>query len=93
VNEKLSRQFFDFGYVLQTVGHVPLNVKSQSWTRPSQGMHLRGVAEFFFDGGGGSGLNKLPKASASVGKSPRRQLNVEFVERLPNEFDRTIIHD
>ena len=44
-------------------------------------MHLAGVAEFFFEGGRGGGLQKFAEAGAGVGESPGRNLDVEAVER------------
>jgi hypothetical protein len=45
-------------------------------------MHLPGVAEFFFGGGCGRGLNKFTEASARVGESPRGKFDAKGVQGL-----------
>ncbi len=52
---------------------------------------LRGIAEFFFDIGGGGELNEFAEAGAGIGESPGRELDFEFVQRIPYDFDRLIV--
>src|SRR5882762_7218062 len=67
-------------------------MKCQSWARSGNLVHLRGVAEFFLNTGGGSRLNELSKARPGVSKPPRRKLDSKFVESFPNDFDHFIVH-
>src|SRR5260370_15424574 len=83
----LVGKVFDFASVLQSAGKVPLNVQGQSRAGARQRMHVRGITEFFFDGAGGSELDELAESRASIRKAPRRQLDPEIIERLPNQLD------
>ncbi len=47
-----------------------------------QPVHLGRVGKFLFNGGRRRSLHKLAKARAGVGKSPRRNLDLERIQRL-----------
>jgi len=53
---------------------------------------LRGVTEFFFDGSRGRRLDELSKPRSGVGKTPRRDFNVQGVENLPDFFNGFVFH-
>jgi hypothetical protein len=55
-------------------------------------MHLRRVAEFLGDVGRCACLNKFPKSRPRIRKSPRGQLDLEFVQRLLHHFGLRIPH-
>ena len=69
-NGKLLGERLHFGDIFQSVRQIPLHVQRQGWAASGERVNLRGVTEFFFDGGGGSGLDKFAEASASVCKAP-----------------------
>src|SRR6476646_12030232 len=85
-------QPLNFRNILQAVRQIPLNVKRQSRACSRQGVNLRGVAEFLFDVCCGGRLNELSEASARIGKTPGGQLDMEFVEGFPYDFNRRVFH-
>jgi hypothetical protein len=55
-------------------------------------MHLPGVAELFFRGGGRRGLDELSKTRAGIGEAPRGQLNAKGFQRIENSFTLSCVH-
>ena len=55
-------------------------------------MNLAGVAELFFGGGCGRGLEKFAKPGASIGKSPGGKLDAELLQCLGHSGSLTYVH-
>ncbi len=70
---------FDRGRVGHTAGQIPQDVESHCGAYTGKGVDLAGVAELFFQSGGGAGLQELAEAGASVRETPRGKFDAEAV--------------
>src|SRR6266478_910676 len=82
----------NFTGVVHSPGEVPLNVQCQSGASTRQRMHLRGIAEFFFDGARGGELDELAESRAGIREAPRRELYPKVIERFPNHLGLLTFH-
>ncbi len=80
------RQFANLVRVRYSMRQIPQHVQRDGWTDARPSMHLRRIAEFFIDGGSRRGLKKFTEARARIGETPRRQLDMEPVERFGDEI-------
>ena len=83
----LRGQRLDLSDVVDAVGQVPQNVQRDGGADAGPAMHLAGVAELLFDGGGRRRLKEFSEAGAGVGESPGRQFDTKNVERLRDGID------
>ena len=77
---------------VQTAREIPLDVQRHGLAGAGDRVDLSGVTEFFFDCSGGGWLNKFSETRAGVGEAPGRELDVEAIEDLPDDFDGSIVH-
>src|ERR1700761_6386681 len=78
------RKRTDGGRIGDTVGKIPQNVKSQRGAHAGEAMDFGGIAEFLINRLGGGGLQEFAEASAGVGETPGRQLDLKLIQGLEN---------
>ena len=76
-NAEAALECLHFGHIGDAVGQVPEDMERKRRGRAGEAVDFCGVGELLLNGGGGGGLDKLAKARAGVGESPRRDLDLK----------------
>jgi hypothetical protein len=66
-------------------GDVPEHVQRESAAGAGQRVHLTGIAELLLDRRGSRRLKELAEPRAGIRETPRGQLDLEAIERPPDD--------
>jgi hypothetical protein len=88
-----ARQLPNLGRVLDAVGEIPLHMQSDGRAYTRELMHVAGIAELLLNSVCGRWLNEFSESTSGVREPPRRDFNVESLQRLQDSFGPMRIHD
>ena len=86
------REGSDRSRTVHAVGHVPENMQRNGGADAGQDVNLTGVAELLLDGRGRRRLHELAEPRAGIRETPRWQLDLEAIERPPDDFGSVTPH-